>query len=44
MSGAIFIARIKFMAYEGTALILPVTELGIACPDFTFKLGTQLLN
>jgi len=44
MSGAIFLARNNFMAYKGTVLILPVTELRIVCPDFTFQLGAHLLN
>jgi uncharacterized protein (DUF2062 family) len=44
MSGAIFLARNNFMAYKGTVLILPVTELRIVYPDFTFQLGVHLLN
>jgi len=39
-----FLARNKFMAYKGTAVILPVTELRIVCPDFTFQLGAHLLK
>jgi hypothetical protein len=42
MSGAIFVARNKFMAYKGIILILPVTELRIVCLDFTFP--TELIK
>jgi len=44
MSGVIFLAKNKFIDYQRTTLILPVTELCIVYPDFTFQLGAQLLN